>query len=80
MFDSKEKLEVSQGELAVIEAALHTQIKILNVQANAGGSGARRKLNEVKGVLAQIAALKKGDDATQGSGALGWLGWARASS
>jgi len=46
MFDTKQKLEVSQDELAVIEAALHTQVKILNVQATAGGSGARRKLND----------------------------------
>ena len=37
MFDDKQKLEISQDELALIEAALHTQFKILSVQASAGG-------------------------------------------
>ena len=54
MFDRSQKLDVSQDELAVIVAALETQAKILSVQAGAGGSGARRRLNEVKKVLAQI--------------------------
>lgn len=80
MFDTKQKLDVSQDQLAVIEAALHTQIKILTVQANAGGSGARRKLNEVKRVLAQIDALRTADDTSRRSDTLGWFGWARASS
>lgn len=55
MFDKQQKLEISQDELAVIEAALHTQSKILNVQASAGGRTARDRLNEVKRVLARVA-------------------------
>ena len=80
MFDAKQKLDVSQDELAVIEAALHTQVKILTVQASAGGSGARRKLNEVKRVLAQISATKKSAEKSRNASTLGWLGWARVSS
>ena len=80
MFDAKQKLDVTQDELAVIEAALHTQVKILTVQAAAGGSGARRKLNEVKRVLAQTATLKKAARKSRSAGAFGWFGWARASS
>ena len=49
MFDTHERLDVTQDELAVIEAALHTQAKILHVQAAAGGSGARRRLNDSSG-------------------------------
>ncbi len=58
MFDTQQKLEMSCAELEVIETALHTQSKILNVQARAGGSIARTRLNEVKRVLAHIAQQK----------------------
>lgn len=58
MLDAKQKLEISQDELALIEAALHTQSKILGVQASAGGSKARARLNDVKRVLATIAQQK----------------------
>tara|TARA_R110002073_G_scaffold216070_1_gene376312 strand:+ start:135 stop:380 length:246 start_codon:yes stop_codon:yes gene_type:complete len=78
MFDKQEKLEISQEELAVIEAALHTQSKILNVQASAGGSAARRRLNEVKRVLALVAQHRVADDVTTSSKpAAGWLGMSR---
>ena len=58
MFVRTQKLEVSPEQLAVIEAALHTQSKILNVQARAGGNAARLKLNEVKKVLTALAQQK----------------------
>jgi len=58
MFEKPHKVEVSAQELAVIEAALHTQSKILDVQAGVGGSAARAQLNEVKQVLARLAAQK----------------------
>ncbi|MFD2739061.1 hypothetical protein ACFSUD_05740 [Sulfitobacter aestuarii] len=58
MFTQPQKLEVSQDELAVIEAALHTQSKILKVQASAGGKGALNRLNDVKRTLAHIAQQK----------------------
>jgi hypothetical protein len=49
----------SQDQLRIIEAALHTQSKILAVQASAGGSAVRDKLNDVKEVLARVGQLKK---------------------
>jgi hypothetical protein len=55
MLDEKQKLEISQDDLALIEAALQTQSKILGVQASAGGSNALGRLNDVKRVLATIA-------------------------
>lgn len=58
MLDEKQKLEISQDDLALIEAALHTQSKILGVQATAGGSNALGRLNDVKRVLATIAQQK----------------------
>ena len=61
MFDDKQKLEISQVELALIEAALHTQSKILSVQASAGGSKALGHLNEVKRVLASISQQRVRD-------------------
>ena len=59
MFDDTQKLEISQKELELIEAALHTQSKILGVEANAGGSQALRRLNDVKRVLATISQQKR---------------------
>lgn len=58
MFDTLQTLEISAEELAVIEAALHTQAKILNVQAKAGGSDARHQLNQVKRALATVSHHK----------------------
>ncbi len=55
MSDEKQKLEISQKEFALIEAALHTQAKILSVQAGAGGAKALSRLNDVKRVLATLA-------------------------
>ncbi|UWR24275.1 hypothetical protein [Sulfitobacter sp. S190] len=58
MIDAPQKLEISQKEIELIEAALQTQSKILRVQASAGGSGAREKLNDVKRTLATITAQR----------------------
>lgn len=58
MFDDRQKLEINQAELDLIEDALHTQSKILGVQASAGGSKALARLNDVKRVLATIAQQK----------------------
>ncbi len=58
MFERSPKLKISVEELAVIEAALHTQSKILNMQASAGGDTARARLNEVKRLLSSLAQRK----------------------
>lgn len=76
MFDTQKKLDISQEELAVIEAALHTQSKILGLQAGAGGTTARAQLNEVKRVLATLAQHhpKRRD---RPCGGARWLGMSR---
>lgn len=75
MFVKTQKLEVSAEQLAVIESALHTQSKILNVQARAGGNGARLRLNEVKNVLAALAQQKPTSPTATGPSR--WFGMAR---
>ncbi len=72
-----QKLEINQKELAVIEAALHTQAKILNVQAGAGGSTARERLNEVKRVIALIEQNRIPDPKPARRSTSLWLGLSR---
>ncbi|MFT6675256.1 MAG: hypothetical protein ACJAVM_001445 [Sulfitobacter sp.] len=78
MPDTQSKLDLSQTQLAVIEAALHTQSKILNVQASTGSRSARTRLNEVKSVLTQISQAKK-PEAIKPCARIGegWLGMSR---
>ncbi|OAN77704.1 hypothetical protein A8B82_12390 [Sulfitobacter sp. EhC04] len=74
MLDNQQKIAVSAEQLEVIESALHTQSKILNVQAEAGGNAARQRLNEVKGLLAQLSQQKPAATSKRCTrGALGWL-------
>ncbi|AXI47485.1 hypothetical protein C1J03_16620 [Sulfitobacter sp. SK012] len=54
MFDTNTKLDVSCKELDLIESALETQSKILQVQVNAGTEDVLGKLNDVKRLLTQI--------------------------
>lgn len=77
MFDTYQKLEISQDELAVIEAALHTQSKILNVQAGAGGKAARKRLNEVKSVLALVSQHRCVETEPCAKPVTGWFGMSR---
>lgn len=77
MLAPTQKLEISTQELAVIEAALHTQSNILNVQAGAGGSDARTQLNEVKQVLARLAQQKQTEAKPCRSKSLLWCGMER---
>ncbi len=79
MFEKQQKLDVTADELAVIQAALHTQAKILNVQASAGGNAARRRLNEVKRALARISQQVEGTSPTGYRRFMGWFGFSRAS-
>lgn len=70
MKNKTKKLEVSHEELDLIASALETQMKILNMQANAGGHGALARLNEVKRLLTTVSSRReKGQpSATQKSG------------
>ena len=80
MFAKTQRLDVSPEELAVIEAALETQAKILSVQAGAGGSGARRRLNEVKKVLTRVEQHTEGKTPKARRKGLGWFGLLRPAS
>lgn len=59
MFAKTRKPRIEPADMAVITAALHTQIKILDVQASAGGVEARGRLNEVKRVLAHLSQYEQ---------------------
>lgn len=76
MFEQHRKIDVTADELAVIEAALHTQAKILHVQASAGGNAARRRLNEVKRALSHISQQTGSNDTPERRGFFSWFtGW-----
>ena len=64
MSGQHKQLEFSAGEFAVIESALQTQSKILDVQATAGAEAALTRLNEVKRVLARFEQLKPAEERT----------------
>lgn len=63
MFDETQKLDVTKKDLEVIESALQTQFKIFGVEADAGGSDALDRLNDVKRALARIDQQTTADKA-----------------
>ena len=54
MFNDLHKLELTARDISLIEAALHTQKKILSVQSEAGGAGAREKLSDLTQVIRRV--------------------------
>ncbi|MDF1728833.1 MAG: hypothetical protein P1U53_13910 [Sulfitobacter sp.] len=66
MFGSKQRIEIDTDQLAEIENALHTQSKILGVQASAGGRQARERLDIVKRALSTIARQKPAAETAAG--------------
>jgi hypothetical protein len=77
MIDKLHNLDVSAEELAVIEAALHTQAKILAVQANAGGKGSISQLNQVKRALATVSQQKPCQTGAEHRCKPSWFGMSR---
>tara|TARA_R110002124_G_scaffold64691_1_gene176512 strand:- start:409 stop:651 length:243 start_codon:yes stop_codon:yes gene_type:complete len=77
MLEKQKKIKVSSEQLAVIEAALHTQSKILDVQAEAGGAAARLRRNEIKRLLAQLSQQKPVEPKATRNCATGWFGMRR---
>ncbi len=59
MLDTANKLDLTAKDLELIEAALQTQKKILSMQSEAGRSGARQKLSELKQLISRIGKTKK---------------------
>ena len=54
MLDDVHSVDLTKQDLEMIEAALHTQEKILTVQSRAGGATARDRLNELKGLMRRL--------------------------
>ena len=54
MLENVKQLELSAKDIALIEAALHTQEKILSVQREAGGAFAHEKLSDLKHLLKRV--------------------------
>mmetsp|Transcript_39674 Transcript_39674/g.89950 ORF Transcript_39674/g.89950 Transcript_39674/m.89950 type:complete len:87 (+) Transcript_39674:26-286(+) len=69
MLDNLHNLDLTKKDIELIEAALHTQKKILSVQSQAGGSGARKKLTDIKHLMKRInraGCLEKSQPMTLG--------------
>lgn len=77
MTDRQQKLEISAEDFAVIEAALHTQSKILHVQATAGGKDANTRLNQVKRTLSTLAQQKPVENDRPPCPPVRWFGMSR---
>ena len=58
MLDNGTKLDLTTKDLELIEAALHTQKKILSMQSKAGGTGARQRLSDLKHLMKRIGRSK----------------------
>lgn len=54
MLDDIHSVDLTSRDLRLIEAALQTQEKILSVQSRAGGSAARTRLNDLKGLMRRL--------------------------
>ena len=60
MLDNLNRLDLTAKDIELIEAALHTQRKILSVQSEAGGAGARQKLGDLKHLIKRIGRARPG--------------------
>lgn len=58
MLNNLNKLELTNKDLELIESALSTQKKILSVQSEAGGTGARQKLSELRNLMSRIGRTR----------------------
>lgn len=74
MLDDTHSVDLTKQDLELIEAALHTQEKILSVQSRAGGSAARERLNILKGLMRR---LRRQTPAPQSAPAPSWSQAAR---
>ncbi|MCV3272971.1 hypothetical protein [Roseobacter sinensis] len=54
MLDNLHNLDLTAKDIELIESALHTQKKILTVQSQAGGSGAHKRLTDLKHLMKRI--------------------------
>ena len=75
MLDDTYAVDLTKQDLELIEAALQTQEKILSVQSRAGGSAARARLNDLKGLMRR---LRRQTPAPSGAAASSWSQTARS--
>lgn len=75
MLDSLHNLDLTAKDIELIESALHTQKKILLVQSQAGGSGAHKRLTDLKHLMKRIHRSTTHKAAPQSHG---WGHFARA--
>lgn len=66
MLDDRKTVDLTAHDLDMIEQALQTQKKILAVESRAGGSTARARLNELKGLLRRLDQQRPEDGAAKG--------------
>lgn len=64
IMDNLNRLDLTTKDIELIEAALHTQKKILAVQSEAGGTGARQKLSDLKYLIKRIGRARPQPSAT----------------
>ncbi len=74
MLDDTHSVDLTTRDLELIEAALQTQEKILSVQSRAGGTAARTRLNDLKGLMRR---LRRQTPTTQSAPATSWSQTAR---
>lgn len=74
MLDDTHSVDLTTRDLELIESALQTQEKILSVQSRAGGSAARARLNDLKGLMRR---LRRQTPATQSAPSPSWTQVAR---
>ena len=73
MLDRLKRLDLTAKDIEMIEAALQTQKKILAVQSEAGGTGARQKLSDLRHLLQRIRRARPGDGMRTAPGLIGLL-------
>ena len=66
MLDDYHKVDLTRQDLELIEAALHTQEKILAVQTRAGGDNAQAKLDALKGLIRRLGRQAPPSQPTEG--------------
>ena len=67
MLDDTYAVDLTKQDLELIEAALQTQEKILSVQSRAGGSAARARLNDLKGLMRRLRRQTPAPSGAEGS-------------
>ena len=58
MLDNLNQLKLTKKDIELIEAALHTQKKILSVQSEAGGTGARQRLSDLQHLIKRLGRVR----------------------